>query len=246
MNDIETLRAWIGETRPGGMAFFGGAGVSTESGIPDFRSADGIYSQSTGTTLSPEQMVSHSFFVRHPAEFYDFYFKSMVYPDAQPNQAHRKLAELERQGVLSAVITQNVDGLHQRAGSKNVFELHGSALRNHCIDCSARCSAEELFALHQKAEDGVPRCPECGGVMRPDVVMYEEPLDEQVLRGAVSAIRQADLLLIAGTSLVVYPAAGLVDYFSGSHLVIVNRSPTPRDQQADLCIAASIGQVLDF
>lgn len=241
--DIETLREWIRATPPGGMVFFGGAGVSTESGIPDFRSADGIYSQDG--IVSPEQMVSRSFFDAHPKEFYDFYFGSMVFPDAQPNQAHRKLAELEQKGTLSAVITQNVDGLHQKAGSRNVLELHGSSLRNYCVRCRTPYTAEELAAAHERASDGIPRC-ECGGIIRPDVVLYEEALDADVLRGAIEAISRANLLLIAGTSLVVYPAAGLLDYFRGSHLAIVNRDPTPRDRQADLCIAASIGEVLDF
>ena len=241
--DIETLREWIRTTPPGGMVFFGGAGVSTESGIPDFRSADGIYPQ--GGVVSPEQMVSRSFFDAHPKEFYDFYFGSMVFPDAQPNQAHRKLAELEQEGTLSAVITQNVDGLHQKAGSRNVLELHGSSLRNYCVRCRTPYTAEELATAHEHASNGIPRC-ECGGIIRPDVVLYEEALDTDVLRGAIEAISRANLLLIAGTSLVVYPAAGLIDYFRGSHLAIVNRDPTPRDRQADLCIAASIGEVLDF
>ncbi len=241
--DIETLREWIRATPPGGMVFFGGAGVSTESGIPDFRSADGIYSQ--GGLVSPEQMVSRSFFDAHPKEFFDFYFGSMVFPDAQPNQAHRKLAELEQKGTLSAVITQNVDGLHQKAGSRNVLELHGSSLRNYCVRCRTPYTAEELATAHERASDGIPRC-ECGGIIRPDVVLYEEALDTDVLRGAIEAISRASLLLIAGTSLVVYPAAGLIDYFRGSHLAIANRDPTPRDRQADLCIAASIGEVLDF
>lgn len=242
--DIETLRGWIRETPPGRMVFFGGAGVSTESGIPDFRSSEGIYAQ--GGVIPPEEMVSHSFFDAHPAEFFDFYFKSMWFPDAQPNQAHRKLAELERDGTLSAVITQNVDGLHQKAGSRNVLELHGSSLRNYCTGCGARFTAEQLRAAHEQADDGIPRCDKCGGVIRPDVVLYEEALDQRVLRNAIEAIQRADLLLIAGTSLVVYPAAGLIDYFFGNRLVIVNRSPTPRDRHADLCIAASIGAVMDF
>lgn len=241
--DIETLRDWIRSTRSGGMVFFGGAGVSTESGIPDFRSAEGIYSQSG--IIPPEEMVSRSFFDAHPREFFDFYFSRMLFLDAQPNQAHRKLAELEQAGILSAVITQNVDGLHQKAGSRAVFELHGSSLRNHCMRCNATYSVEEMVAAHETSEDGVPRCA-CGGIIRPDVVLYEEALDERTLRGAVDAIRRADLLLVAGTSLVVYPAAGLIDYFGGSHLVIVNRSTTPRDRQADLCIAASIGEVMNF
>ena len=242
--DIETLRGWIREAKPGKMVFFGGAGVSTESGIPDFRSAEGIYAQ--GGVIPPEEMVSRSFFDAHPAEFFDFYFKSMWFPDAQPNQAHRKLAELERAGTLSAVITQNVDGLHQKAGSRSVLELHGSSLRNYCTGCGTRFTAEQLQAAHEQADDGIPRCRACGGIIRPDVVLYEEALDQRVLQRAIEAIRGADLLMIAGTSLVVYPAAGLIDYFFGNRLVIVNRSPTPRDRHADLCIAASIGAVMDF
>lgn len=242
-HDIEILRDWIRTTRPGGMVFFGGAGVSTESGIPDFRSADGIYSQ--GGEIPPEVMVSRSFFDTHPREFFDFYFSRMLFLDAQPNQAHRKLAELEREGILSAAITQNVDGLHQMAGSRNVLELHGSSLRNHCVRCRAAYTLDEMVAAHERSDDCIPRCS-CGGIIRPDVVLYEEALDEGVLRNAIEAIRRADLLLVAGTSLVVYPAAGLIDYFNGPHLAIVNRSTTPRDQQADLCISASIGDVLDF
>lgn len=242
---IETLREWICTTPPGKMVFFGGAGVSTESGIPDFRSSDGIYSQDYGETVPPEVMVSKSFFDAHPREFFDFYFSRMLFLDAQPNQAHRKLAELEQQGTLHAVITQNVDGLHQKAGSRNVLELHGSSLRNYCVQCRTTYSLDSIVAAHKRAEDGIPRC-ECGGIIRPDVVLYEEALDGRVLQASIEAIRHADLLVIAGTSLVVYPAAGLLDYFRGSHLVIVNRSPTPRDQQADLCLVASIGEALDF
>lgn len=241
--DIEILREWIGSTRPGGMVFFGRAGVSTESGIPDFRSADGIYSQDG--IIPPETMVSRSFFEEHPREFYDFYFDHMLFPAAQPNQAHRKLAELERDGILSAIITQNIDGLHQKAGSRTVFELHGSSLRNHCIRCRTPYTIDETIAARDRSQDGMPRCA-CGGIIRPDVVLYEESLDQETLHNAVSAIKRADLLLIAGTSLVVYPAAGLIDYFSGSHLVIVNRDPTPRDRQADLCISASIGDAMRF
>lgn len=241
--DIETLRSWIRSTRSGGMVFFGGAGVSTESGIPDFRSADGIYAQ--GGTIPPEKMVSRSFFDAHPSEFFDFYFNHMLFPDAQPNQAHRKLAELEHEGTLSAIVTQNIDGLHQKAGSRNVFELHGSSLRNHCMRCRAVFSLDEMMTARERSGAGIPRCT-CGGVIRPDVVLYEEALDQSMLRGAIDAIRNADLLLVAGTSLVVYPAAGLIDYFDGSHLVIVNRSATPRDRQADLCIQTSIGEALSF
>lgn len=241
---IETLRTWIDDAPTGGMVFFGGAGVSTESGIPDFRSSDGLFAQKY--PYPPEQMVSRSFFDAHPREFFDFYCERMIALDAQPNQAHRKLAELEHDGALAAVITQNIDGLHQKAGSKNVFELHGNVLRNYCRECRAPYTVEQLLALRAEAADGVPRCPTCDGIVKPDVVLYEEPLDERVLNGALTAIRQADLLVVAGTSLAVYPAAGLIDYFTGSHLVIVNRTPTPRDRQADLCIAANVGDVFDF
>lgn len=241
---VDILRGWIADAPAGGMVFFGGAGVSTESGIPDFRSSDGLFAQKY--PYPPEHMVSRSFFEAHPREFYDFYCDRMIALDAQPNQAHRKLAELERSGTLSAVITQNIDGLHQKAGSASVFELHGSVLRNRCQGCAAAYSVEQLLALREQAPDGVPRCPACGGVVKPDVVLYEEPLDERTLSGAVAAIAQADLLVIAGTSLAVYPAAGLIDYFQGSHLVIVTRTPTPRDRQADLCIAANVGEVFDF
>ena len=241
--DIDTLRAWIDECPPGGMVFFGGAGVSTESGIPDFRSPTGLYSQRFD--YPPEVMVSASFFHAHPREFFDFYCERMLALDAQPNRAHRKLAELEEQGVLAAVVTQNIDGLHQAAGSSRVFELHGSVHRNTCTSCGARMDAQGLLAARAASGDGVPRCS-CGGTIKPDVVLYEEPLDDEVLYGALAAVRAARLLLVAGTSLTVNPAAGLVRYFGGEHLVIVNRTPTPADAQADLVIAESIGEVLDF
>ena len=244
MRSIDVLRQWIADAPTGGMAFFGGAGVSTESGIPDFRSSDGVFAQKY--PYPPEHMVSRSFFDAHPSAFYDFYCDRMLALDAQPNQAHRKLAELEQAGTLAAVITQNIDGLHQKAGGKNVLELHGSVLRNHCRDCAAAYSVEQLLDLREQSADGVPRCPACGGIVKPDVVLYEEPLDERTLHGAVAAIAQADLLVIAGTSLAVYPAAGLIDFFQGSHLAIVNRTPTPRDRQANLCIAANVGEVFDF
>lgn len=227
------------------MVFFGGAGVSTESGIPDFRSADGIYNQKTQYPYPPEVMISRTFFDAHPDQFYDFYCDRMLALDAKPNQAHKKLAQLEKDGICSAVITQNIDGLHQMAGSKNVFELHGSVHRNYCMKCGKAYTLYELLAARENSEDGVPRC-ECGGIIKPDVVLYEEPLDQATMLGAVEAIRQADLMVIAGTSLAVYPAAGLLDYFNGSHLVIVNRDTTPADRSADLCIHESIGKVLDF
>lgn len=242
--DIETFRSWVADTPPGGMVFFGGAGVSTESGIPDFRSPDGLYAQKY--PYPPEQMISRSFFDENPGAFFDFYCDRMLALDAQPNRAHRKLAELEQAGTLAAVVTQNIDSLHQKAGSARVFELHGSVLRNFCMQCRAPYPVGDLLALRAQSADGVPRCPACGGIVKPDVVLYEEPLDEHTMHGAVDAIAQADLLVVAGTSLAVYPAAGLIDFFTGSRLVIVNRTPTPRDRQADLCIAANVGEVFGF
>ena len=243
--DIDTLRTWISECKPKRLVFFGGAGVSTESGIPDFRSPDGLYAQKYGD-VSPEQMISRSYFDRHPEQFFSFYFDRMVACDAQPNKAHRKLAQLEADGTLLAVITQNIDGLHQAAGSKEVYELHGSVLRNYCMRCRTPYDLEGITELHKQSDDGVPRCPECGGIVKPDVVLYEESLDGRVLEASVNAIASADVLIIAGTSLAVYPAAGLIDYFQGSHLAIINLSPTPRDRIADLCIAAKVGEVFDF
>ena len=242
---VEELRAWIDACPAGSMVFLGGAGVSTESGIPDFRSSDGLYAQRRDYPYPPETMISRSFFDAHPAEFFDFYCDCMLALGAQPNQAHRKLAELERGGTLSAVVTQNIDGLHQAAGSSRVLELHGSVHRNFCMACRATFSVDEMLAARRNSSDGVPRCA-CGGVVKPDVVLYEEPLDERVLGAAVDAVRRARLLVVAGTSLSVYPAAGLVDLFSGDHLAIINRDPTPKDRLADLCIAGSIGEVFDF
>jgi len=236
-NAIATLREWIGECAPGRMVFFGGAGVSTESGIPDFRSPDGLYAQKYGD-VSPEEMISRTYFDAHPDRFYEFYFDRMIARDAPPNRAHRKLAQLEAEGTLSAVVTQNIDGLHQAAGSKAVWELHGSVLRNYCMGCGAFYDLDDMLQLHASSADGVPRCPKCGAIVKPDVVLYEEGLDSRVLQESVNAIRRADLLVIAGTSLAVYPAAGLIDYFNGSHLVIINLSSTPRDRLADLCVQA--------
>ena len=244
-SEIRTLREWINSCKPGRMVFFGGAGVSTESGIPDFRSPDGLYAQKYGD-VPPEQMISRSYFDAHPQQFFEFYFDRMIAREAQPNRAHRKLAELEREGVLSAVITQNIDGLHQMAGSSNVLELHGSVLRNYCMGCSRPYDLDAMLALHEASDDGVPRCIECGRIVKPDVVLYEEGLDGRILQESVDAIRRADLLVIAGTSLAVYPAAGLMDYFSGEHLAIINLAPTPRDRYADLCVPAKVGEVLDF
>lgn len=218
------------------IVFFGGAGVSTESGIPDFRSVDGLYNQQYD--FPPETILSHSFYRKKPEEFYRFYHNKMLFPDARPNTAHRMLARLEEAGRLDAVITQNIDGLHQAAGSKNVYELHGSVLRNYCEDCHAFYD----LAYIMKSKDA-PRCDKCGGPVKPDVVLYEEGLDRDTVNGAVTAIRQADVLIIGGTSLAVYPAAGLIDYFQGKHLIVINMSPTPRDRFADLCIQEPIGQV---
>lgn len=221
------------------VVFFGGAGVSTESGIPDFRSQDGLYNQVYD--YPPEQIISRSFFDAHPDEFYRFYRDRMLFTDVEPNRCHRKLAELEEAGSLKAVVTQNIDGLHQAAGSRCVHELHGSVLRNHCMDC------HEPYPLDYILEgDGVPRCGKCGGIVKPDVVLYEEPLDGAVIERSVDAIREADVLVVAGTSLVVYPAAGFLDYFRGRKLVIVNLSPTPFDRRADLCIQGRVGEVFDW
>lgn len=234
--EIERLQSMIDESSR--IVFFGGAGVSTESGIPDFRSADGIYHQAY--RYSPEEVVSHSFFVKHPEAFYEFYKEKMMILDAKPNPAHLKLAELERAGKLSAVVTQNIDGLHQAAGSRQVYELHGSILRNYCMDCHTFYDAEYV-----KAADGIPRCEKCGGMIKPDVVLYEEGLDSSTIQGAVRAISGADMLIIGGTSLVVYPAAGFIDYFHGKHLVLINKSETARDVRANLTITAPIGSVME-
>ncbi len=218
------------------IVFFGGAGVSTESGIPDFRSEDGLYHQTY--QYPPETIISHSFFVRHPEEFYRFYKDKMLWLDAKPGKAHLALAELEKQGRLQAVITQNIDGLHQAAGSKKVLELHGSVHRNTCQRCGKSYSAQDILQM-----EGVPHCA-CGGIIKPDVVLYEESLNSDILNQSVEAIANADVLIVGGTSLVVYPAAGLIQYYRGHHLVLINRSETPYDSRADLCIHDSIGKVL--
>ena len=220
----------------GNIVFFGGAGVSTESGIPDFRSVDGLYHQTF--KYPPETMLSHTFYERHTEEFYQFYRAKMLAPDARPNAAHYKLAQWEQEGKLKAVITQNIDGLHQKAGSREVLELHGSVLRNHCLRCG------KFYGVEAVAEStGIPRCT-CGGIIKPDVVLYEESLDEQVMEKALDYIAGADVLIIGGTSLVVYPAAGLVRYYRGNKLVVINRDATGMDSTARLCISAPIGQVL--
>lgn len=218
------------------IVFFGGAGVSTESGIPDFRSADGLYSQKY--KFPPERIISHSFFMSQPEEFYRFYRDRMIFPEAKPNAAHLKLAELERAGKLSAVITQNIDGLHTAAGSKNVIELHGSVHRNHCMKCGRAYGLD--FIINS---EGIPRC-ECGGIVKPDVVLYEEGLDENDINRAINAIAEADVLIIGGTSLVVQPAAGLIRFFNGRRLVVINKTPTSADDEADIVIKGSIGETL--
>lgn len=224
------------------IVFFGGAGVSTESGIPDFRSVDGLYNQKYD--YPPEQILSHTFFMRKTEEFYKFYRDKILLvgsdKEAKPNKAHLKLAELEKAGKLTAVVTQNIDGLHQAAGSETVYELHGSILRNYCMECGEPYDLDYM----KNSTDPVPRCEKCGGIIKPDVVLYEEGLDQETMAGAIDAIARADVLIIGGTSLVVYPAAGLIDYFRGSSLVLINKGATARDSQADLCIADSIGEVL--
>ena len=231
----EQLLQWINESD--NTVFFGGAGVSTESKIPDFRSVDGLYKQNYD--YPPETILSHSFYIRNPEEFYRFYRDKMLFPDAEPNAAHIALANLEKQGKLKAVITQNIDGLHQKAGSKEVLELHGSVLRNHCTHCHKFYSLEDILAM-----DGVPHC-ECGGIIKPDVVLYEESLDNNVIQQSIQAISEADMLIIGGTSLVVYPAASFIDYFHGKYLVVINMDSTSRDSMADLVIHEPIGKVME-
>lgn len=233
MTSLERLQQMVDDS--GRIVFFGGAGVSTESGIPDFRSEDGLYRQKY--KYPPEEILSHTFFQAHCEEFFDFYRNKMLFLQAKPNAAHRKLAELESAGKLSAVVTQNIDGLHQKAGSKKVYELHGSVLRNYCQKCHKSFSAEFM-----RDSTGVPHCG-CGGIIKPDVVLYEESLDTDVLTGALQAIAGADMLIVGGTSLSVYPAAGLVDYYRGNRLVLINKSATQLDTRADLVICGSIGQV---
>ena len=241
MEQLEQLKSWVEDSRR--IVFFGGAGVSTESGIPDFRSAGGLYSEDGD--YPPETIVSHDFFEQHTAEFYRFYRERMLWPDAVPNAAHLALARWEREGKLSAVVTQNIDGLHQAAGSRTVWELHGSVHRNHCLSCGRSFTLREVLEC-----EGVPRCHggdagcPCGGVIKPDVVLYGEPLEERVLRGAVDAIASADMLIVGGTSLAVYPAAGLTDYYRGRRLVLINRTATPQDRRADLLIRGSLGEIL--
>ena len=232
-SEMEKLRKIVDESD--NIVFFGGAGVSTESGIPDFRSTDGLYHQQYD--YPPETILSHTFFMKKPEEFFRFYRDKMLALDAKPNPAHYKLAEWERQGKLKAVITQNIDGLHQAAGSTKVLELHGSVLRNYCMKCGRFYEARFV-----QDQEGIPRCS-CGGMIKPDVVLYEESLNMQIMQEAVDYIRQADVLIVGGTSLVVYPAAGLIDYYRGNKLVLINRTPTGRDGVADLVVSGSIGEI---
>lgn len=234
MQEIQTLQSWIRDSK--NIVFFGGAGVSTESNIPDFRSQDGLYHLSY--QYPPETILSHRFFLQKPEEFFRFYREKMLYLEVQPNQAHLQLAKWEREGRLKGVITQNIDGLHQKAGSRHVVELHGSVLRNHCMRCGKAYMAEEIAK-----SQGVPRCT-CGGVIKPDVVLYEESLNGADIEEAVRLIEQAEVLIVGGTSLAVYPAAGLIDYYKGNRLVLINRDATPYDRKANLLIQEKIGWVL--
>lgn len=224
------------------IVFFGGAGVSTESDIPDFRSSDGLFSKKLNKHFSPEQLVSHTFYVHYPEDFYAFYKDKLIYPDARPNKAHKALAYLEKIGKLRAVVTQNIDGLHQMAGSKNVLELHGSVNSNTCQSCGYNMDLKEFLDL----EGLVSKCPKCGGSVKPDVVLYEESLNEDTIIKTIKAISEADMLIVGGTSLVVYPAAGFLDYFKGRHIVLINKAETSYDRRADLVINDSIGNVLDM
>lgn len=235
MTDLEILQKWLEESSRA--VFFGGAGVSTESGIPDFRSVDGLYNQSYD--YPPETIISHTFFEQRPQVFFQFYKEKMLWLDAKPNAAHKKLAQLEAAGTLAAVVTQNIDGLHQAAGSKQVYELHGSVHRNYCIKCHKFFDAQYI-----KDSENIPHCDTCGGIIKPDVVLYEEPLDGDTVEGAVEAIAQADLLIVGGTSLAVYPAAGLINYYQGKRLVLINKTPTPYDRRADLLLSGKIGELM--
>lgn len=234
---IEKLSKILKESN--NIVFFGGAGISTESNIPDFRSSNGLFNEKLNVTFTPEQLVSHSFYIKYPKEFFNFYKSKLIYPEAKPNSGHLALAKLEEMGKLTAIVTQNIDGLHQMAGSKNVFELHGSVHRNYCVKCHEFYDVD--FILES---NGAPTCTKCGGAVKPDVVLYEEGLDDNIIRGAVDAICKADTLIIGGTSLVVYPAAGLINYFKGKNLVLINKSSTSADSKADLVINDSFGKVL--
>ena len=239
MNGTERLTQILRESK--NVVFFGGAGMSTESGVPDFRSANGIYSRKLHQEFRPEEMASHSFFVNHTEAFFEFYREHRIFRNIQPNAGHKALAELERRGILKAVVTQNIDGLHQLAGSKTVYELHGSILRWPCLQCGKIYSVEYVL---QEENKPIPYCEDCGGIVRPGVVLYEEGLDSDVVYNAVRAIKEADTLIVGGTSLVVYPAAGLIDYFRGRHLVLINKTETRADARAELVIREPIGEVL--
>lgn len=239
LDNISILQRLVDKSK--NIVFFGGAGVSTESGIPDFRSVDGLYNQQW--KYPPEEIISASFFYKNTKEFYRFYRAKLLPKGIEPNAAHYKLAEMEKAGKLKAVVTQNIDGLHQKAGSKNVYELHGSTLRNYCLQCHAFYN-EQIIEESENSPDKLPHCSQCGGLIKPDVVLYEEGLDQDVINGAVNAIAHADMLIIGGTSLTVYPAAGLVNYFRGENLVLLNKSSTPQDSMANLVIHEPIGQVL--
>ena len=237
MTDVEKLGKILAQSSSA--VFFGGAGMSTESGIPDFRSANGIYNQKLNQTFSPEEMASHNFFVQHPEEFFSFYRARFVYLDAKPNAGHLALTELERRGNLSAVVTQNIDGLHQLAGSQTVYELHGSIRRSYCVKCGAKYDIDYVMN-----NTPIPYCQHCGGIVKPDVVLYGETLDDATVSGAIHAIALADTLIVGGTSLIVYPAAGLIDYFSGEHLILINKTATRADADAELVIREPIGTTL--
>ena len=239
MNDLERLKEIIDKSKR--IVIFSGAGLSTNSGIPDFRSADGLYNQKTKMNISPEEIISHSFFMRNPDDFYKFYFSKMVYLDAKPNLAHLYFAKLEKMGKVSAVVTQNIDNLHQEAGSKKIYELHGSVMRNYCMKCHKFYSLKEIFSKDGKT----PRC-ECGGLIKPDVVLYEEGLDEKTINGAGEAISLADTIIVTGTSLTVYPAAGFLRYFRGENLILLNKSETPYDGMASIAIHDDIKNVIEY
>lgn len=238
MEQIEQLVQMLRDSKR--VVFFGGAGVSTASHIPDFRSSDGLYSKKLNKHFTPEQAVSHTFLVRYPEEFYDFYKQNLIYPEAKPNGCHKALAALEEMGKLAAVVTQNIDGLHQMAGSKTVYELHGSVHRNYCSQCGKRYDGTEVVLQ----AEGIPRCS-CGGTIRPDVVLYEEGLDQEVWTGALQAIAEADMMIVGGTSLIVYPAASLIQYFQGNYMVQINKTKTNADQKADLSIHDDIAKVME-
>jgi NAD-dependent deacetylase len=246
-DNIQKLQEIVGDSKR--IVFFGGAGVSTESGIPDFRSESGLYKAQQEYGRSPESIISHSEFIKDPELFFSYYKNNMIFPDAKPNPAHRALAKLEQDGKLTAVVTQNIDGLHQLAGSKTVYELHGSVHRNYCMDCGMKFDLEYILNPENcrdvdENETNIPLCERCGGIVRPDVVLYEEPLDDEVVTNAVKAIRNADTLIVGGTSLVVYPAASYLSYFGGQNLILINKSSTGYDNKADLVIHAPIGEVL--